>query len=66
MQELGVGAVISEEADEIRAGVRWLLGDEAPYARADELRRHLEQYDGETRVAELFERVLDEDAAAVA
>jgi MGT family glycosyltransferase len=66
IQELGAGAIVSEEADEIRAGVRWLLDDETPHARADELRRHLEEYDGEARVAELFERVLDENAATVA
>ena len=55
---LGAGRIVEEEPEQIRDGVRWLLGDDAPRSRAQELARHLVDYDSMARVAELIGRVL--------
>jgi MGT family glycosyltransferase len=62
---LGAGRVVLEDADAIRAGVHWLLDDEAPTRRARELGSHLAGYDGERRVADVFEAVLESAAIEV-
>ena len=62
---LGAGKVAEEDPAAIRDGVRWLLEDEAPGARARELGRHLAEFDGEGRVATAVEEVLAAGAAAV-
>src|SRR5205807_4235702 len=49
---LGAGRIVWEEPEAIRAGVRWLLLDELPRSRANDLGEHLATYDGESRVAE--------------
>jgi UDP:flavonoid glycosyltransferase YjiC (YdhE family) len=56
--ELGAGLIAEEDPEAIRTGVRRLLADDAPRARARQLGRHLAAYDGEGRVAELVERAL--------
>lgn len=61
---LGAGRVAKENTEEIREGVRWLLLDELPRARADDLGEHLASYDGETRVAEIVERMLAGSSAS--
>lgn len=60
---LGAGRVVGEDPAAIRAGVRWLVEDERPRARAQELGRHIAEYDGESRVAAVVERVLADNAA---
>jgi MGT family glycosyltransferase len=60
---LGAGRIAEEDPEAVRAGVRWLLEDDAPRARAQELGQHLASYDGEGRVAEVFEQVLSGTAA---
>lgn len=63
VQVLGAGLQVSEDPAEIRDGMRWLLNDPSPTARARELGDHLAHYDGEGRVAAVFDRVLAENAA---
>jgi MGT family glycosyltransferase len=60
---LGAGGTVNEAPAAVRAGVRWLLDDRIPRARAGELGQHLTHYDSERRVAEVVEQVLAEPAA---
>jgi len=46
-----------------RAAARWLVEDEVVHARTRELGQRLAAYDGESRVAAVVGRVLDENAA---
>jgi MGT family glycosyltransferase len=66
VEVLGAGRVVREDPDDIRAGLRWLIEDDAPRKRAQELGEHLANYDGERRVDEIFSRVLAENAAVTA
>jgi MGT family glycosyltransferase len=66
VEVLGAGRVVGEDPVAIREGVRWLLLDELPLRRTREIAEHLTAYDGERRVAEVIERVLNESAAVTA
>jgi MGT family glycosyltransferase len=61
--QLGAGRTVKETPAAVRDGVRWLLDDGRPRARARQLGRHLAAYDGEARVARLVEQLLAESAA---
>jgi MGT family glycosyltransferase len=63
VDQLGAGAVAAEDPANIRAGIRWLIEDESPTKRANELAQHLVDFDGEARVAALIEGVLAGDEA---
>ena len=58
IMDLGAGRIAAENPEAIRDGVRALLDDERPRARARELSGHLAGFDGEARVAGLFGRIL--------
>jgi MGT family glycosyltransferase len=58
MSVLGAGRTSGEDPREIRAGVRWLVMDKMPRARAEYLRDQLLAYDGQRRVAEAVDGVL--------
>jgi MGT family glycosyltransferase len=63
---LGAGREVEEDPAAFRDGVRWLLADDAPHARAREIGKHLADFDGEGRVAAVVERVLAENATVSA
>jgi demethyllactenocin mycarosyltransferase len=66
VEQLGAGVLAEEQPDEIRRSVQLLLGSEKALARANEVAEHLAGYDGERRLADLLDRVLDENAALTA
>jgi MGT family glycosyltransferase len=61
---LGAGRVVEPSPAAIRAGVRWLLDHGRPRERAQKLGRHLADFDGETRLANVVERKLAANGAA--
>jgi demethyllactenocin mycarosyltransferase len=63
IERLGAGLVIDEMPAAVRTAARWLVEDDVVHARARELGEHLAAYDGESRVAAVVGRVLDENAA---
>ncbi len=63
VEQLGAGRVVQEDPSEIRDTLRWVLEDERPTTRARELGRHLADYDGKGKVAEVVENVLAESTA---
>jgi demethyllactenocin mycarosyltransferase len=66
VERLGAGLVVDETAIAVRTAARWLVADEDVHACASELGRHLAAYDGESRLAAVVGRVLDESAAVSA
>ncbi len=66
VEDLGAGRKAEEDPASVREGVRYLLAEEAPRARAQELAQHLAEFDGEARVATVVERVLSDNAAVTA
>jgi MGT family glycosyltransferase len=64
VEVLGAGRIVQETAGSIREGARWLLDDRSATLRTAELSRHLRNYDGERRVAQMLDRVLSAEAAA--
>jgi MGT family glycosyltransferase len=62
IEALGAARVAPEEPEAIRDAVRLLLADESAGRCAEELGRHLGEYDGESRVARLFEELLADAA----
>jgi MGT family glycosyltransferase len=66
VEQLGAGRVIQESPAAIRDGVRWLLEDDGPRTRARELGENILGYDSDARVAEVIERVLDDNLALAA
>jgi MGT family glycosyltransferase len=63
IERLGAGLVVDEVPAAVRTAARWLVEDEVVHARTRELGQHLAAYDGESRVAAVVGRVLDENAA---
>jgi MGT family glycosyltransferase len=64
--ELGAGRIVEESPSAIRGGVHWLLEDGSATTRARELGENLLCYDGESRVAEVIERVLADNLVLAA
>jgi zeaxanthin glucosyltransferase len=56
---LGAGEFAREVPAEVRAHTRLLLENGTAGERARDVSRHLQDFDGSGRVAEVFERVLD-------
>jgi MGT family glycosyltransferase len=63
IEQLGAGRIVKPAPAAIRAGVRWLLDHERPRDRAQQLGKHLADFDGETRLAEVVERKLAANGA---
>jgi MGT family glycosyltransferase len=63
VERLGAGLAVDETPAAIRSAVRWLVRDETMQARTREIGRRLASYDGDSRVAAIVSRVLEEDAA---
>ena len=63
IERLGAGLVVDEVPAAVRTAARWLVEDEVVHARTRELGQHLAAYDGESRVAAVVGRVLEENAA---
>ncbi|HTX46500.1 MAG TPA: nucleotide disphospho-sugar-binding domain-containing protein [Solirubrobacteraceae bacterium] len=61
---LGAGRIVEPSPAAIRAGVRWLLDNGRPRERAQQLGKHLADFDGETRLAKVVERKLAAHTAA--
>lgn len=66
IEQLGAGVIAEEDPFEVREAVRLLLESDKAQAAARELSEHLIDYPGEARLAEVIERVADEDAALTA
>ena len=63
IERLGAGLVVDETPMAVRTAARWLLQDEDVLACTRDLGRHLAAYDGESRLAAVVGRVLDESTA---
>jgi MGT family glycosyltransferase len=66
VEQLGAGRVVHESPSAIRDGVRWLLEDDSARTRARELGENLLCYDSDARIAEVVERMLDDDLVLAA
>jgi UDP:flavonoid glycosyltransferase YjiC (YdhE family) len=63
IERLGAGLVVDETSAAIRTAARWLVQDEDVLACTRDLGRRLASYDGESRLAAVVARVLDESTA---
>jgi MGT family glycosyltransferase len=64
--KLGAGLIVEEEPFEVREAVRILLESDRAQRAALDLSEHLRDYPGQALVAELLERLIAEDATALA
>jgi MGT family glycosyltransferase len=65
IEQLGAGVVSEQDPDRIRDAVRSVLDSAEMHHQAAELGEHLASYDGERRVREVIDRVLDEEREPV-
>jgi MGT family glycosyltransferase len=56
---LGAGSVLEESPESVRQGVLWLLEDDGPTRRAQQLREMLLSFDGPGNVATVVQEALD-------